>query len=561
MKINPVSGYYKPFFNLNINTNVKPRTLEFDSVTFSGSVKNKIVRPLDIDEYESEKIINKLSSATSGLRAPYMSDIFNPKTVHLITLGVAQYAKGHNKANGNPTVAIGGDTRIATRESLPEIKDTLLSQGVDVIYIKDPTPTPLIAFIAQKMKLPISILMTASHNPWQDGGFNFLTPEGAVAPSEITKEISQNMDNIVKRGSYVEDITPTAKAYELNPYDLYRYNLEKLNLIDFDKISSSGIKVYYDGLQGTGTYVMPELLKDYNIPFEEIISSGQTGPNPTKQNLSELEVTVADAKDKIKIGLANDGDADRFGIIDEKGNFLDPNDVLLLAAYHLIHNKNLRGDIIRSQATTQQLDRVANMYNLKTHITPVGFKYIASDIMQTRKEGRDIIVAGEESGGLTAYGHIPEKDGILADFLILDLMAHENKPLSEILKHVKEGLGVSVYTDNYSKRLKNDEIKEAILNKAKERYDEAIIGNLDFGAMHKIDLEKTIDAANNIKHYRENGDGIKFVMTDGSTVLIRKSGTEPLLRFYIESVAKNDDLAMQGAESLKKYIETNFTEG
>ncbi|MBR6298168.1 MAG: hypothetical protein IKR34_02870, partial [Candidatus Gastranaerophilales bacterium] len=503
---------------------------------------------------------NQLAAATSGLRAPYMSEVFNPKTVKLLTLGVAEYAKNHNAYDKKPIIAIGGDTRVATRESLPQIEETLIKQGVDVVYMDAPVPTPLLALTANKLNLGISILMTASHNPWQDGGFNFITPEGAVAPSEITKEISENMDNIAKRGLYNEEILPTGRVYRMNPYDLYKKHIENIGLVDFDKISSSGIKVYYDGLNGTGNYVMPRLLSEYNIPFKEIVSYGQTGPNPTKENLSKLAKTVSEAKDNLKIGLANDGDADRFGIIDENGNFIDPNDVLLLVAYHLIHNKNLRGDIVRSQATSQQMDRVADKYNLKTHITPVGFKYIASDIMQTRKEGRDIIVAGEESGGLTTYGHIPEKDGILADFLILDLMAYENKPIGEILKKVKKELGSISYTDNYSKRLKSDEIKEAILNKVKERYDRAIMGDLDFGEMHKIDLQKTIDAMNNIKRYRPIGDGIKFVMTDDSTVLVRKSGTEPLLRFYIEALGKDEQSAKQGAQALKNYIEENFSQ-
>ena len=557
MKIRGVDSYKHSFNVLNFSkvNYFKTNPLKFDSFNFTS--QKKIRKPLNLEYETAKKISNSLSNSTSGHRAPYMSETFTPEAVELITLGVAGYAKQSNHTNTKPIVVIGGDTRKATRESLPKVKDTLIKQGIDVLYIKDPIPTPLLAMSAKNSGAEISILMTASHNPWEDGGFNFITPQGAIAPIEITREIAKNMDTIINNNSYMEEITPTGKVYEINPYSLYKNKIEQLGLIDFDKIRNSGVKVYYDGLSGTGSYVMPKLLQDYGIAFEEIHSKGQIGPNPTEENLKKLRENVRLADDKLKIGLANDGDADRFGIIDENGNFLDPNDVLLLAAYHLVNNKQLKGDIVRSQATSQQLDFVAQKNNLKTHVTPVGFKYLASDILKARKEGRDIIIAGEESGGLTTYGHIPEKDGIIADFLILDLVAHENKPIGEILKSVKDDLGIKIYTDNYSKRIKDNETKEKILAGVETRFNSALQGDTYFGKMHKVDIQKTVEASENIKNYRPQGDGFKFVMTDGSTVLIRKSGTEPLLRFYIETIDKDEQIAKEKAGCLKEYLE-NF---
>ncbi len=559
MKINGILANYKTNLNvLNLQKSVsyKTKSVDFDRVNF-GANKNKIIKPLEIDYNKSKKVINQLATSTSGLRAPYMSDVFNPNTIHLITLGVAQYAKNHNKSTNNPTVVIGGDTRKATRESLPQIADTLAKQGIDVVYIKDPIPTPMLAMTARKENSDISILMTASHNPWQDGGFNFITNEGAIAGNNMTKEISNYMDNIAKIGFYSENITPEGNIYEFNPYSLYKNSLEKLDLIDFDNIKNSNIKVYYDSLQGTGSYVMPKLLKDYGINFEEVHSKGQTGPQPTKENLNMLENKVAKAKDNLKIGLANDGDADRFGIIDENGNYIEPNDILLLTVYHLVENKGLKGDIVRSHATTAQLDEAAKKYGLKIHVTPVGFKYLASDILKARNEGRDIIVAGEESGGLTTYGNIPEKDGILADFLMLDLVAKENKPIGEILKEVKQKLDNTLYYDSYSIRIKDNKTKERILSKVEKRFNKALEGNTEFGE-HRVDIEKTLQARDNILNYKENGDGYMFTMTDGSTVLIRKSGTEPLLRFYIEATGKNQKHAEENAKNLKGYINKEY---
>ena len=562
MKVFGIESYNYSFNLLKLKKSnyYKTKPYNIDSVSFSQNSKNKIKKPLNIEYETAKKVSKSLSNSTSGHRAPYMSETFTPEAVKLITLGVAQYAKQKNTTSAKPIIVIGGDTRIATRESLPKIKDVLIKQGIDVLYIKDPIPTPLLAFSAKNSGADISILMTASHNPWEDGGFNFITPDGSIAPLEVTQQIGKNMDTIINQGSYFEDIEPTGKAYEIYPYYSYKNHIEKLGLIDFEKIKESKIKIYYDGLRGTGTYVMPRLLDDYGINYTEIRSEGQTGPNPTSDNLEKLRQKVKDSNEKFKIGIANDGDADRFGIIDENGNFIDPNDVLLLASYHLINNLNLRGDVVRSQATSQQLDIIAQKHNLKTHITPVGFKYLASDIMQARKEGRDIIIAGEESGGMALWGHIPEKDGILADFLILDLMAKENKPIGEILKEIKENLGVSIYTDNYSKRIKDNETKEKILSKVEKRFNEALCGKTDFGELHQVDVQKTYTPNKNIKKYRPQGDGFKFVMTDGSTVLVRKSGTEPLLRFYIESIAQDDNTAKIGAQALKQYIEENFSE-
>ena len=180
--------------------------------------------------------------------------------------------------------------------------------------------------------------------------------------------------------------------------------------------------------------VVPRLLKDFEIPFEEVVSGGQEGPNPVAKNLTLLSEKVASSDAAMKIGLANDGDADRFGVVDEKGNFVDANEVILLTAYHLAKNKGLEG---ANQATSTQVDALAEKFNLQSMRTPVGFKFIGEEIIDLRKDGKDILVAGEESGGLTVQGHIPEKDGIIAIMLMADLVATEKKPLSQILADAK----------------------------------------------------------------------------------------------------------------------------
>ena len=168
------------------------------------------------------------------------------------------------------------------------------------------------------------------------------------------------------------------------------------------------------------------------------------------------------------------------------------------------------------------------------------------------------MVAGEESGGLTINGHIPEKDGIIAISLIMDLVATEKKPISEILKDLKSKMPMNVISDNYSVRLTDEEAKAKLISKAENIYENVLNGNIDFG-VHKIDAEKTINTKQSMENYRKGGDGIKFVLTDGSTVLVRKSGTEPLVKFYIESAGKNEAEATKNKDSIKSYLDSIFT--
>ena len=409
--------------------NIFTSTAIQDTVSFSGNIKT---HELNVDKETAAFVANSLSTSTSGHRATYGSKTFNKDVVKLMTLGVAQYAKDIAEAkNEKPVVLIGGDTRKATKESLPLIKDTLINQGVDVIYIKEPVPTPLHALMTKKENLDVSILLTASHNPWSDGGFNLVTNDGAIAPPTVTGKVAENMVKLAEAGTYTTDKTKKGSVIETYPYEMYKDTINSYNLIDWNAIKDANIFIAYDGLKGTGTNVFPRLLSEYKIPHTLVKSGEKHGPNPTEGNLTELKSEVIENKAELKIGLANDGDADRFGIIDEKGNFVTPNDVILLVAHHLANNKGLSGDIIRSQATSSQLDLFAKNNGLNVIQTPVGFKYIGEDIIDIRKEGKDILVAGEESGGLTINGHIPEKDGVIALLTILDLMATEKKPLSE----------------------------------------------------------------------------------------------------------------------------------
>ena len=526
-------------------------------IAFKGYNLNKKAITVSVDK--AKEVAHSLSTSTSGHRAVYGSENFNKAIVTLLTLGVASYAhEVASKEGRKPTVLIGGDTRQASRECIPMIKDILAKQDVNVLYVKDPVPTPLHAMASRDHNVDIAILMTASHNPWADGGYNLVTKAGAIAPTDVTQDVAKHIIKHAEKGSYYEYPLNKGSVKELYPYELYKEQINSYGLIDWQKIKDSGLNVSYDALQGTGAYVMPKLLKDYGIPFNEIKSSGQEGPNPTSKNLEVLKKTVAESAGKLKLGISNDGDADRFGIVDEKGEFINANDVILLVGYHLSKNHDKRGAIIRSQATSMQVDSIADMYKLNKIETPVGFKFIGEDIIDLRNKGQDILVAGEESGGLTINGHIPEKDGIIALLTIMDLVATEKKPISEILKDVKSGLPTNVVADNYSVRLNDDASKAKLMAKAQDMFDRAQNGDNKFGNNHFIDAEKSLKHKAEMEHYKKGGDGIKLFLNDGSSVLVRKSGTEPLVKFYIESVGNNQTEAAKNKDIIRSVMDENF---
>ena len=531
--------------------------LKSDTVSFSG---NYNLRNFYINKEVAKTVANSLSTSTSGHRATYMSETFTPDVVKLITLGMAKYVKEHSSYNNGqkPTVLIGGDTRQATRESLPLIKDTLVNQGINVVHIKDPVPSPLLAYAAEQYKPDLGVLMTASHNPWKDGGYNFVTKDGAIAEAGITKQISDNMLSIADMGCYIEQEDKKGKVKEIDPFNMYLNKIDSLN-IDWNAIKNSGLKVYYDGLQGAGNYVFPKLLHKKGINLTEIKSTGQEGPNPIKENLTQLSnAVVNDSKSPLVVGLANDGDADRFGVIDEKGNFISTNDVLLLTAYHLTKNKGLDGTIVRSQSTSDLLDKIAEEYGLPVCETPVGFKYLGKDILEARQNGGDILIAGEESGGLTIHGHIPEKDGILALSLIMELIATEKKPLSEILIDIKDEIGEYSKTETISIKYPSDKEKEAVMTQAAKLYKQVIDGDDNFNGTHTVDIDRTYNTRERMKTYKEGGDGYKFIMTDDSNILIRKSGTEPVVRFRVEAKGLTQKEAEDNYSVIRKDLSDLF---
>lgn len=558
--LNGVNCASKINLGKNIQSNYSIIPMKCDSVSFKSNYK---VEPLDIDWETAKTVADSLSTSTSGHRAKYNTKLFNEDVVKMLTLGVADYAKQEAKKKSPsaiPSVLIGGDARKASRDSLPIINETLLKQGVDVYYIDKPIPTPVLAHNAKMLDADVAILMTASHNPWEDGGYNLVTSNAAIAPAQVTKQVADFALKHAKAGYYKELKSPVmskACSFHIDPYNTYVNLLDSLEIFDWQGIKDSGLTIYYDGLKGAGCNVMPKLLKEKGIPCVNVVSGGQIGPNPTKENLAKLSKTLQNSKKDLKIGLANDGDADRFGVVDENGNFVSTNDVLLLAAYHLIKNRGVQGTILRSHATSSQLDEIAQKFGRDVVDTPVGFKYIGEKILDLREDKKDIILAGEESGGFTINSHIPEKDGILATLIIADLVAQEEKPLSQILSDVKSELFNSYEFKSINVQLSDNAKKDEIIAKAKDIYNEAQNGNVKFGSF-EIDAQKTYQHQKDMEKFKSNGDGIKLYFTDGSSILIRKSGTEPMIRYYLEAIDDTPDAAKEKINNMFSLVEKVF---
>lgn len=555
MKINEVSVAYAANLGKiqsakNTNPILKLKA-NYDSVSFSGHDGRLL------NKEEAIVAAEKLKASTSGYRAPYGEDKpFNSRFVKTMTEAISELAT----EEGQRATMVAGDTRRATKESAPVIKEIFKENGLNVFVpiiegTEDgeisPVATPVLALATRHFGIPLAVLLTASHNPWTDGGYNFLTDEGAVATDVVTVPIADKMVEIAGRGRSMPK--PSISGYEIkfNPAEIYENHIIKNNLIDFEAIKNADIEIFYEGLEGTGNYYYPKLMENNGVKIAKTLDTKAAGPNPVEENLQNLASEVVKSDKPLKVGLATDGDSDRFGVIDENGNFINANDVILLIAYHQIKNGGIKdGTIIRNHATSGRIDKLANYfnqkegYNIQVEQTPVGFKFLGDKILELEEEGKQVIVAGEESGGLTIGGHIPEKDGFIAISKIAELMAAEKKPIGEILTNLNE----EMESDYISKCVNIKFDKEAQKNETVNYFNKFFNGDEDEIAGYEIDLEKTQMADKKLREYKPNGDGVKIYLKDGTSILVRKSGTEPVMRLYID--ACDEDVF----DNLKNYL-------
>ena len=463
---------------------------------------------------------------TSGWREIIARD-FTFDNVRLATQGIADYLKAERAnpqsaiAKRQPTLIIGHDTRFLGRHFALAVAEVLAANGIEPLLCDRDTPTPVIAHTIRHRRAIGGINLTASHNPAEYQGLKFSTYNGAPATPDVTKQIEANIVKLQAANWEFKAVAfGTYACKTFNPQPDYFKQLHKL--IDFAALKKAKLKVAVDISYGTAHGYLDVLLEKAGAKvtlFHNELNPlfGGHHPEPNAEGMADAAKFVRSGK--AQIGLGTDGDADRFGIVDKDGTWLTPNQILALTLYHLKKNRGWTGAVVRTVPTSHQVDAVAEMLGVKVHETPVGFKYIGALM-----ESEPMIVGGEESGGLSVKGHVPEKDGILACLLMAELVATEKKSLGQILKELSKQTG-DFYTDRIN------------ISFAPEKKD-ALLARLGGGlqSIGTFRVEKFITT-----------DGYKFLLPGREWVAFRASGTEPLIRCYIEAKSKGNLKKLQSA--------------
>ena len=443
--------------------------------------------------------MGNIKFGTDGWRAVTGKD-FNEENVRTVTKAIGKYV--FDNFGLDKKIIAGYDPRNMAFEFASMTAEQLAGYGFNVLLSDKVIPTPVLAYNAKHLNA-CAVMFTASHNPPEFLGIKFIPDYAGPATSDITDELMNNLDmpfEIQGQGAVVK-------------YDFssdYFVHIEKL--IDFKKIKELNKNIIFDGLYAASIGYFDRLLDNHGIKYESLhmfhdVNFGGGMPEPKPKYLKELIEKVKQTPNSA--GFANDGDSDRFGVINENGEYVSPNEIIAILLMHLKKHKNYTGSLVKTVGASLLLNRIAEKLGVEVIETAVGFKHVGEAMRKFNP-----IIGGEESGGLSIQGHIPEKDGILANLLILEAMAYENKSLVELQDDLYNFAGCRFFNDRIDKHLANvDEIKPLL-----ETYkNKTSVG--DFKVI-KSDIK----------------DGVKLYFDDNSSwMLIRPSGTEPLLRIYFES--------------------------
>jgi alpha-D-glucose phosphate-specific phosphoglucomutase len=462
----------------------------------------------------------EIKFGTSGWRA-IVAEEFTLENIRRAVTGIAKYVASQP---GKHSVLVGRDPRFMGEVFVAEAAKILASHGVTPVVIAAAAPTPAISYAIRQRGAGGGINFTASHNPPEYNGIKFSTPDGAPALPEVTKQIEAAIaelgEKVVAPGQ-----EPKEKFEEIDVKPAYLKRLGKL--VDFPAIRKSGIKVVFDPFWGAARGYSCHILREHGVEtatvhdYRDVLFGGHA-PEPDDHLLG-------DCKRKMKetgaaIGIATDGDADRFGIVDGDGTFIQPNYVIALLFDYLVETRGWKNGVAKSVATTNLINALAEHYKVPLYETPVGFKYIGELINEDK-----IAIGGEESAGLTIRGHVPEKDGVIAGLLIAEMVAVRGKSVGEQLKALFARVG-EYYPNRENFRL-TPEVKEKFVEKVKT--DPSMLGP------HKVtQIVRT--------------DGLKLILDDGSWVCYRLSGTEPVVRVYSE--ARKLDQAAALSEAAKNWV-------
>lgn len=449
-------------------------------------------------------MLTKIKFGTDGWRG-IIADDFTFENVAKVALASAYYFKRHKKIKNG--VVVGYDARFLSREFAERTAEVLANKGIKVFISDKISSTPMVSLLSKEMNMAGGVVITASHNPAKYNGYKLKGDFGGPAHPEMIAKLERDLKKTIKvhvkskksfsqlvQEGKIEQIDFTAKYVE----DVKK----KLNL---DLIKSAGIRIAYDAMHGAGQGVMEQLMP-VTVLLRNSVNPSFSGSHPEPlpqylQGLSEAVVT-----EKCDIGIATDGDADRVGAFDEKGNFVDSHRIFALLLKYLVETRKWKGEVAKSFSVSQIINKMCDKYGLVLHETPIGFKYLCRLMTD-----RDILIAAEESGGLGVKGHLPERDGIFIGLLLCEIMATRKKKLSELVDEVMTEFGWH-YFNRYDAHLTEKE-KLRILK------------------VYKKGIKQI--AGMEVRHI-ETKDGYKLFV-DRGWVLVRPSGTEPLIRYYAEA--------------------------
>ena len=451
---------------------------------------------------------------TDGWRA-ILNQEFNDENVKRVTLAIGKYV--YDNFGFQKKILIGYDPREKADFYAEMTSNILAAKGFDIELSEKIVPTPVLAYNA-KLKNACAVMFTASHNPPEYLGMKFIPDYAGPATSDITDKIVENID---------KDFTAYDKNGEVKKVDFYpNYYSHICKLIDFEKIKALKSKIIFDGLYSASIGYFDKILDEQGIKYKALNMKHDTNfggmmPDPKPQYLGNLISEVKNTNNSI--GLANDGDADRFGVIDEDGNYVSPNVIIAILLKYLV-KKGYQGSVVKTVGSSLLIDVISKKLNIPVIETAVGFKHVGEAMRKNT-----VIIGGEESGGLSILGHIPEKDGILANLLILEAVADSGLSLSELHKELFKFAGCNFYTNRHD--FKKSDSSE--INKILEYFK-----NIDkIGDFEITDI--------NLK------DGVKLMLGDKTKILVRPSGTEPLLRVYFES---DDKTQLSNLENITDKI-------
>ena len=468
---------------------------------------------------------------TDGWRA-VISETFTFANLRLVAQAMADYIREENDVD--PSVIIGFDTRFLSDRYAAEVARVMAANEIETWLARADTPTPAISYAVVHKKATGGVMITASHNPPRYNGVKLKANYGGSARPDQNKRVEQLLQRNLSTGRepHLMELGAAIQQGVVHKFDpSWAYYEHLSTLVDLDCISSGELRVVADGMYSAGRGIFGEVLARgrthiRNIRHEMNPGFGGIHPEPIARHLGLLASTIQAGH--WDVGLATDGDADRIGAVDAQGEFVDPHRIFALVLRYLLEKRGWRGKVVRTVSTTRMLDRIAGRYHLPLVETPVGFNYIADQILSD-----NVVMGGEESGGMSIQGHIPEGDGILMGLLILEVMASSGKPLHKLVGDLLAEYGPAQYARTDMKLVRpvaKPDMVKLLLSLAPEK----------IAGISVEDVQTT--------------DGVKYYLQDGSWLLIRPSGTEPVLRVYAEAPSDErvDALLSFGEEMAQK---------